>query len=116
MARTKRSIDHDEDGERASGPIDVTVHRWAREPWRGKLQTILSGLDIDSLDESTRLYLQRHLYIAKRRRGRQRRQDNSRSLHRDEGSKLGAAIRKCLMARIVVLGYITGVGAFDGSL
>jgi hypothetical protein len=63
MARTKRSIDQDEDGDCASSPIDPSVHQWSREPWRGKLQTILSGLEIDSLDEGTRLYLQRHLYI-----------------------------------------------------
>jgi hypothetical protein len=64
MARTKRSIDQDGDGDCASGPIDVTLHRWSRQPWPGKLQKILEGLEIDALDEDSRLYLQRQLYIS----------------------------------------------------
>ncbi|MBR0907027.1 hypothetical protein [Bradyrhizobium liaoningense] len=53
----------DGDGDCASGPIEATVHNWQREPWPGKLQALLDGLELDTLDEGSRLYLQRQLYI-----------------------------------------------------
>lgn len=64
MARRPLREDEGEDADCASGPVDVTVHRWSREPWQGKLQAILDALEIDALDEGSRLCLQRHLYLA----------------------------------------------------
>ena len=61
MARQLRP--QDEDSGCSSEPVDTSVHRWAREPCPRKLQPILDGLEIDALDESARLYLQRQLYI-----------------------------------------------------
>ncbi|MDA9465343.1 hypothetical protein [Bradyrhizobium sp. CCBAU 53415] len=61
MAR-RRSED-DEDGGCESGPIPASIHAWAREPWPGKLQAVLDALEIDALDEGSRLYLQRQLHI-----------------------------------------------------
>src|ERR1700755_855496 len=61
MAR--RAKIEDEDSDCAPGPFEVTVHRWSREPWPSKLQKILEGIAITALDEGSRLYLQRQLYI-----------------------------------------------------
>ncbi|WP_454616626.1 hypothetical protein [Bradyrhizobium cenepequi] len=41
-----------------------TAHRWWRDPWPSKLQTILDGLEIAELDDGARSFLQRHLYLA----------------------------------------------------
>lgn len=60
MARRKIE---DEDDDCVSGPFEVTVHRWARDPWPTKLQKILDGLEIGALDEGARLFLQRQLHI-----------------------------------------------------
>ncbi|MCA6109298.1 hypothetical protein [Bradyrhizobium cenepequi] len=56
--------DEGEDNDSAPGPVDVAIHRWSREPWQGKLQKILAALEIDALDQGSRIYLQRQLYIS----------------------------------------------------
>ncbi|MDA9469630.1 hypothetical protein [Bradyrhizobium sp. CCBAU 53415] len=67
MAKRRSRLEDDEDDDNSgceAGDVPASAHAWGREPWPGKLQAILDALEIDALDDGSRLYLQRQLYIA----------------------------------------------------